>query len=72
MGIYAYRVRFLRQYTQMPACALESIEQLEQLRALWHGTRIFVDEARQQPGLSVDTLADKVLAEALMAQRNEA
>jgi ribosome-binding protein aMBF1 (putative translation factor) len=31
-----------------------------------------VDEARQQPGLSVDTLADKVLAEALMAQRNEA
>ena len=72
VDIYAYRVRFLKQYTQMPACAFESIEQLEQLRALWHGTRIFVDEARQQPGLSVDTLADKVLAEALMAQRNEA
>ena len=39
-GIYAYRPEFLERLTQLPPTELEKIEQLEQLRALQHGTKI--------------------------------
>lgn len=60
IGIYAYRSGFLQQYTRWPACALEKMESLEQLRAIWNGHRIHVAEAVEVPLAGVDT--DKDLA----------
>ncbi|MEE9492497.1 MAG: 3-deoxy-manno-octulosonate cytidylyltransferase [Gammaproteobacteria bacterium] len=58
LGLYAYRASYLHAYTQMPVCALEQAEQLEQLRALWAGEKIVVDIACCQPGPGVDTAED--------------
>jgi len=57
-GIYAYRVRFLRDYAALPPAPIEQAEALEQLRALWHGHRIAVviSETDIPPG--VDTPQD--------------
>ena len=58
VGIYAYRVGFLRRYASLAPSPLEAAEQLEQLRVLWHGYRIaaVIEEAAIPPG--VDTPAD--------------
>ena len=66
IGIYAYRVGYLRRYAQMRPCPLEQAEQLEQLRALWYGERIHVAEAAQRPGPGVDTEDDLHIAEQLL------
>ena len=58
IGLYAYRVGFLRQYIQWSPCALEAMESLEQLRAIWHGHRIHVAEAVEVPLAGVDTERD--------------
>ena len=58
IGIYAYRVGFLRQFPRLPQAPLEVTEALEQLRALWHGYRIAVHVADQAPGPGVDTPED--------------
>lgn len=58
IGLYAYRVGFLRQYIQWSPCALEEMESLEQLRAIWHGHRIHVAEAVEVPLAGVDTERD--------------
>jgi len=58
IGIYAYRVGFLKEYTQMPVCKLEKHEALEQLRILWNGKKIHVAEAVELPGHGVDTPED--------------
>src|SRR5262249_15152885 len=42
IGIYAYRVSFLREYASLAPTAVERFEALEQLRALGHGHRIAV------------------------------
>ena len=42
IGIYAYRVRFLREYSSLTPTAAERFEALEQLRALGHGHPIAV------------------------------
>ena len=71
IGIYTYRVDYLRRSRQMRACPLEQTEQLEQLRALWYGERIHVVEATQRPGPGVDVEEDLVIAEQLLkAQLN--
>ncbi len=44
LGLYAYRMGFLLQFTQLPEGVLESAEKLEQLRALEHGIKIKVVE----------------------------
>ena len=49
IGLYAYRVAVLRRYPQLPPAPAEQIESLEQLRALWHGIRIYVAEAAEAP-----------------------
>jgi 3-deoxy-manno-octulosonate cytidylyltransferase (CMP-KDO synthetase) len=58
VGIYAYRVGFLRRYASLAPSPLEAAEQLEQLRVLWHGFRItaVIEEGEIPPG--VDTPAD--------------
>jgi len=42
VGLYAYRVGFLRTYVTLAPTPLEQIESLEQLRVLEHGYRIAV------------------------------
>lgn len=58
IGLYAYRADFIRRYVGLEPSALESAESLEQLRALWHGERIHVGMAAQEPGPGVDTPDD--------------
>ncbi len=58
VGLYAYRVRFLRAYAGLAPSPLESFEALEQLRALWHGYRISVLLTDHQPAPGVDTPGD--------------
>lgn len=70
VGLYAYRVGYLKAFAQSSSCDLERIENLEQLRALWRGDRIHVDVARKPPGRGVDTAADLAAVEALLEQRS--
>jgi 3-deoxy-manno-octulosonate cytidylyltransferase (CMP-KDO synthetase) len=42
LGIYAYRKKFLIEFTNLPQTPAERAERLEQLRALEHGRRIAV------------------------------
>lgn len=58
LGIYAYRVGYLKRYVTLAPCELERMESLEQLRVLWHGGTIQVAEASQVPGPGVDTASD--------------
>jgi 3-deoxy-manno-octulosonate cytidylyltransferase (CMP-KDO synthetase) len=58
LGIYAYRVGFLRRYPLLEPAPIERLESLEQLRALWHGEAIAVHRAAQAPAAGVDTPAD--------------
>ncbi|MCJ7798409.1 MAG: 3-deoxy-manno-octulosonate cytidylyltransferase [Polaromonas sp.] len=65
IGIYAYRVGFLRKFPALPQAPMEQLESLEQLRALWHGYRIAVHVTDKEPGPGVDTHDDLVRARAL-------
>lgn len=58
VGIYGYRVGFLRQFPSLPQAPMEQLESLEQLRALWHGHRIAVHITDKAPGPGVDTPED--------------
>ena len=58
VGIYSYRAGFLRQFPALAPAPTETIEALEQLRALWHGHRIAVHLAAEAPGPGVDTPED--------------
>jgi 3-deoxy-manno-octulosonate cytidylyltransferase (CMP-KDO synthetase) len=58
IGIYAYRVGFLRKFPTLRQAPIEVTEALEQLRALWHGYRIAVHVCAQAPGAGVDTPED--------------
>ncbi len=58
IGLYAYRVGFLKAYPTLARPAIEAFESLEQLRALWHGYRIAVLVTEQAVPPGVDTPAD--------------
>jgi 3-deoxy-manno-octulosonate cytidylyltransferase (CMP-KDO synthetase) len=58
IGIYAYRVRFLRRYASLEPVAAERFEALEQLRALAHGFRIAVTMWTEPMPPGVDTAED--------------
>lgn len=58
IGIYSYRAHFLRQFPSLPQAPTETVEALEQLRALWHGYQIAVHIAANAPGPGVDTAED--------------
>lgn len=49
IGVYAYRVGFLKRYVTMASTPLERSEQLEQLRVLEHGLGIGVDVVDAAP-----------------------
>lgn len=58
IGLYAYRVGFLRLYSGLTPAPIERFEALEQLRALWHGHRIAVAITAHAPARGVDTPED--------------
>lgn len=66
IGIYGYRVWALKRLAETPACPLEKLEKLEQLRALWLGMRIEVAVAVAATGPGVDTPEDMKRVEALL------
>ena len=68
IGIYSYRVGFLRQFPQLPPATIETLESLEQLRALWHGHRIAVHVTDAAPGPGVDTPNDLERVRGIFAQ----
>lgn len=57
LGIYAYRVRALREFCSWEVSALERAEKLEQLRALENGKKIKMLEIKTQ-SVGIDTLED--------------
>jgi 3-deoxy-manno-octulosonate cytidylyltransferase (CMP-KDO synthetase) len=67
IGIYAYRVGFLKQYASLPVTALEQIESLEQLRVLYHGYQIAVTITDHAPATGVDTQDDLDLVRKVFA-----
>ena len=67
IGIYGYRVGFLRQFPTLPQAPIEVTEALEQLRAMWHGYRIAVHVTQQAPGAGVDTPEDLERVRRLLA-----
>jgi len=66
IGLYAYRAGFLCRYRDLPACELERIESLEQLRVLHHGGIIQLAIAECPAGHGVDTEADLMRVRRLM------
>lgn len=60
VGLYAYRVSFLRRYGALAPAPIEQWEALEQLRALWHGFHIHVIDCAHSPAPGVDTPEDLV------------
>jgi 3-deoxy-manno-octulosonate cytidylyltransferase (CMP-KDO synthetase) len=58
IGIYAYRVGFLKKYAELAVTELEKIESLEQLRVLHYGYKIGVTVTANAPESGVDTQAD--------------
>lgn len=60
IGIYAYAVKFLNNYGNMPSTQLENLEKLEQLRALYNGHKIAVLIAADAPVCGVDTYEDLI------------
>ena len=65
IGIYGYRVGFLKKFPLLPQAPIEMCEALEQLRALWHGHRIAVHVTAHAPGPGVDTPEDLARVNAL-------
>ncbi len=69
LGIYAYRVGFLRKMVAAAPCELEKLEKLEQLRALHLGASMVVLETEDR-GIGVDTPEDVERVEQLMRAEN--
>jgi len=67
LGIYAYTKDFLFNFTNLPKSKLESIEKLEQLRALENGYKIKTIETEYET-IGVDTPEDLKRAEAAMGR----
>lgn len=58
IGIYAYKVGLLKQFVQWPMAPLEGTECLEQLRILYNGQRIHIEESCVAVPGGVDTPED--------------
>lgn len=69
IGLYAYRVGALAEFSRLPPALLEDCEALEQLRALYHGFRIKLGIADQPPPRGVDTEEDLLALSPCFAQR---
>ncbi len=68
IGIYAYKAGFIKQYVAWEPTALEQLESLEQLRALWHGEKIHLELAKEAPQVGVDTAEDLERVRQILSQ----
>lgn len=66
IGLYAYRAAFLLDFVTWPSCSIEQCEALEQLRVLWAGFQIKVEEADEEPLQDINTKEDLLLAKQLL------
>lgn len=66
IGLYAYRAAFLLEVVSWPVCELEACEALEQLRVLWAGYKLRVDEACTKPLQDINTWEDLIQARQLL------
>ena len=69
LGLYVYRVEFLKDFTRLDQAPLEIAERLEQLRALEHGFRIRVVEVESE-SWGIDTPADLEKFKAVMGRKS--
>jgi len=67
IGIYAYRVGFLQRFVTWNPAPLEKLEHLEQLRALYNGEAIHVEEASRPVPAGVDTAEDLAVVRQIFA-----
>ncbi len=58
IGIYGYRVSFLKNYANLKTSLMEKMESLEQLRVLYHGYKISMLITGDAPASGVDTQED--------------
>ena len=58
IGVYGYKVSFLKKFSSLPNSKLEKIEKLEQLRALENGYDIHVLEVKTFEAWGIDTPED--------------
>jgi 3-deoxy-manno-octulosonate cytidylyltransferase (CMP-KDO synthetase) len=68
IGLYAYRADFILNYVSWPVCELEASEALEQLRVLWQGYKIRVEEACVEPLQDINSWDDLILARRLLSE----
>ncbi|KTD19629.1 3-deoxy-manno-octulosonate cytidylyltransferase [Legionella israelensis] len=66
IGLYAYRAAFLLDFVNWPVCELEAYEALEQLRILWQGHPMDVEEACVEPLQDINTKEDLLRAKQLL------
>lgn len=55
VGLYVYRVGFLKKYVKLAPAPIEVAESLEQLRVLWHGYQIHVAVCKGRTPSGIDT-----------------
>ena len=67
LGLYAYDADFLARFSALEPGYLETVEKLEQLRAMEHGYRIHVGITDQQT-IGIDTPEDSAKFEAFLSQ----
>lgn len=65
IGIYGFFAWSLEEFCALPKSPLESIEKLEQLRALWHRKEIFMTKVETK-SIGIDTEADYKNAQKIM------
>lgn len=65
IGIYAYRVGQLNAFVRWPVAPTEQAESLEQLRFLWNGVAIHVENAVEKVPAGIDTEKDLAAISAL-------
>ena len=70
LGLYAYRVDALRRLSVLAPSELETIEKLEQLRALQAGMQIMIEVASTPPPGGVDTPEDLERVRAALAPKS--
>lgn len=70
IGVYAYRASFLKQYISLPETPLETVEKLEQLRALYFGHQIIVAKTAKTLPAGIDTAEDLELANKFISTLN--
>lgn len=68
IGMYAYTVKFLKNYCSWQPSVLETVESLEQLRILWYGQPVLVKTVTKTPQAGVDTQADLERVEKVLLQ----